>query len=596
MNVDIASNVASIRQYLADNNLDAFLLPTADDHLGEYQSEDLRRVAWLSGFHGENCIVAITQNTAGIFVDGRFTVEVKQSVPGDIYDYLNITSDCHLKWAMSQVPGKGRIAVDAALFSIDAYQQAETTLSDEGYELVSLAENPVDLFWADRPQAPSGPVELFTAGGRSSTEKRQQLAQSLQQQKADATLLTQPEDTNWLLNIRGSDIPFIRVTKSYALLHSDASVDLFIDSARLPEGFAEHTGDDIRVYDVKQMAEILPKQVENRRIQLDRGQTNAWLYNLINQPGTQLKQTASICAHARVCKSDTEIAGMKAAHVQDGVAICRFLAWVDQQVEAGTEQDEASLAAKLFEFRQQNDAMVALSFPTISALGPNAAMCHYQYDPANSRKLGQDGIYLVDSGAHYNNGAGICGTTDITRTLKVGETTDDERRMVTLVLKCHIALDSSRFLPGTNGMQLDSITRQPLWKQGFNFNHGTGHGIGHFLSVHEFPPRINPNNNMGALEPGMCVTNEPGYYKEDGFGIRLENVLVTRKAEGTEADLLEFEAITYAPMDKRLLDTSLMTREEIHWLNSYHQLVWNTISPSLEGADKAWLEQACKAV
>ncbi|MCL6270643.1 aminopeptidase P family protein [Sansalvadorimonas sp. 2012CJ34-2] len=593
MSTTIAQRVEAIRKYLADNNLDAFLLPTADPHLGEYQPENAHRVTWLSGFHGENCMVVITKDTAGIFVDGRFTVQVKQQVPADIFQYLHINNDCHLNWTMDNLSAGARIAVDASLFGISWYKNAEKAFTGKGFEIVSLQENPVDLFWEDRPAAPSSAIELFQNAGQSSVEKRHLLAKRLQEKELDATLLTQPEDTNWLVNIRGSDIPYVRSVLSFGLFKNNGELELFIDTARLPEGFADHAGEGVNVYDITALFSVLPEKISaDQRIQLDPAQTNAGLFNLLHDAGVSVVEDMNLCARARVCKNEKEIEGMKAAHIQDGIAMCRFLAWVDREVEAGNPNDEETLAAKLLEFRQGVEGFIAPSFPSISALGSNAAIVHYNHDPKNCRKLGSDGMYLIDSGGHYNNANGVSGTTDITRTIKVGNATDEERRMVTLVMRSHISLASARFMPGTTGVQLDTVTRQPMWKEGFNFDHGTGHGIGHFLSVHEFPPRINPSNNCGAMEPGMCVTNEPGFYKEDGFGIRLENVEVVREVTGTAASMLELEAITYTPFDKRLLVAEQMRDDEIEWLNNYHAQVFEKIAPSLNKQDKTWLEQA----
>ena len=593
----IAQRVGAIRQYLHTHKLDAFILPTADPHLGEYQPENALRVTWLSGFHGENCVVVITPEKAGIFVDGRFTVQVKQQVPADVFDYLHRINDCHLDWIMTQLPGGGRIAIDASLFGIDWYQQAEKTFNSKGYELISLAENPIDRIWEDQPAAPSATIELFHNAGISSPEKRARIASRLQEKNLDACLLTQPEDTNWLLNIRGGDIPYVRTVLSFCLLKKDATLELFIDTDRLPEGFSEHAGEGVSIHSLPRMAEVLTNAVKIfPRIQLNPNQTNAWLFNLLTGAGAETVNAPSLCAHARVCKDETEISSMKAAHIQDGVAMCRFLAWLHREITAGSPHDEGSLADKLLAFREGVDGFVAPSFAWISALGPNAAMCHYHHDPITARKLGQDGMYLIDSGGHFNSEDGICGTTDVTRTIKVGEVSDEQRRMATLVMKSHIALDVARFTPDTTGVQLDTVARQPMWQHGVNFDHGTGHGIGHYLSVHEFPPRISPDNNYGALEAGMCLTNEPGYYREDGYGIRLENVLVVNKAVDTEAELLEFEAITFVPIDKRLFDTTLFSETEKDWLNRYHARVFMNIAPHLIEEDRLWLAEATSPI
>ncbi len=590
MNPQTAQRVNTIRKYLEDNNLDAFLLPTADEHLSEYLPDRDQRLQWLSGFHGENAIAVVTREKASIFVDGRFTVQVKQMVPAEIFEYLHKNNDCHLAWTLNNVSAGARIAVDATLHPSTWFQNAEATIAKGGCTLVSLTENPVDLHWGEQPEHMTQPVELFHNSGQDSLEKRQQLAAQLKDKELDASLLTQPEDTNWLLNIRGADIPFVRTTLSYGLLHNDGTVDFFVNTSRLSDNFPLHVGEGVRVHEKSEIANML-KQQSGKRIQLAGAQTNAALYNLLAEAGAEIVEMNSLCALARVCKNENEIEGMKQAHIQDGIAVCRFLAWVDEQVETGADQNECTLADKLQSFREGVQDFIAPSFASISALGPNAAMCHYHHPEEGSRKLGQDGIYLIDSGGHYKGKNGICGTTDITRTLKVGKVTEEMQRMTTLVLKSHIALDVARFMQGTTGAQLDTVTRQPMWQQGVNFDHGTGHGISHMLSVHEFPPRINAKSKDVIL-PGMCLTDEPGYYREDGFGIRLENVLVVREARGTETPVMEFENITFVPMDKRLFILEMLTLEEKIWLDTYHAKVFEKIAPHLSGSDLEWLKQA----
>ena len=599
MSSAVQQRVDSIRKYLTQHNLDAFILPTADPHLGEYQAENVLRVNWISGFHGENCIVVITKDKAGIFVDGRFTVQVKQQVPSDVYDYLHINNDCHLNWTMEQLPEAGRIAVDASLFDINWYNTAKATLAQKNHELVSLPENPVDLFWEDRPAAPNASIDLFHCAGTSSVEKRQKLAAEMQAKGLSAMVLTQPEDTNWLVNIRGADIPYVRTTLSFGYLQNDGSLDLFIDTSRLPEGFAEWAGEGVSTHDISAMADVLPKRISSdSRVYLAPAETNAWLYNLVNDAGADIVEGRNLCALHRVCKNETELNGMRAAHIQDGIAMCRFLAWVDHEVDAGNSHNEESFASKLLTFREGVDGFLAPSFGSISAFGPNAAMCHYHHDPENCRSLGQDGMYLIDSGGHYNDGANICGTTDITRTIKVGDASDHERHMFTLVLKGHIAMDKARFLSGFRGEQLDMLARQPLWQEGYNFDHGTGHGVGHCLSVHEFPTRIKAGvGENGIVEEGMCMSNEPGYYLEDGFGIRLENIVAARKADlPGETPMLEFEAMTFVPFDTRLMEVEILTAEEKQWVNNYHAQVFEKIAPALNNEDRAWLENATKPV
>ncbi|PJE80325.1 Xaa-Pro dipeptidase [invertebrate metagenome] len=593
----ISERVSALRHYLETHHLDAFILPTADPHLGEYQSEDLLRVTWLSGFHGENCMVIVTRDKAGIFVDGRFTVQVKQEVPDSVYEYGDITCDDPKAWLTDRLPSGSCIAIDASLFGIKWYQEAKAFFEHKGCELVSLPENPVDLLWEDRPAAPCGPIELFTGSAFSCFVKRDRVSAQIIKSGQDALLLTQPEDVNWLLNIRGCDIPFVRTAMSFALVQKNGSVDVFIDTDRLPEGFYQHTGEGVNAHNMAMMPSILEERVKSLpRIQLDPEQTNAWLYNLLVDAGAIPEFALCPVAWKRGCKEGIELEGMRAAHIQDGIAMCRFLAWLDGQVKDGCEQDECTLADKLQQSREGVEGFVDNSFACISAIGPNAAMCHYEPEPTTARKLGQDGMYLIDSGGHYQLKGDLYGTTDITRTVKVGSVSDEQRRRYTQVLQGHIALDDARFMPGTTGMQLDTVTRLPLWKEGINFNHGTGHGIGHFLSVHEFPPRINTNNPYGALEEGMCVSNEPGYYLEDGYGIRIENILAVRKAGDVNISMLAFEHLTFVPIDTRLLMPELLSGSEKAWINQYHQEVYEKIAPFLNEEETVWLKKATELV
>ena len=413
MSSAVHQRVASIRNYLQEHNLGAFILPTADPHLGEYQPTNVLRVNWLSGFHGENCIVVITRESAGIFVDGRFTVSVKQEVPGDVFDYLHIGNHCHLNWTMEQLSDTGRIGVDASLFNIGWYQNAQAVFAKQNHELVSLPENPVDLFWEDRPAASNAAIDLFHSTGTNSTEKRQKLAAEMREKGLSGMILTQPEDTNWLVNIRGADIPYVRTTLSFGYLQNDGTLNLFIDTARLPEGFAEWAGDGVNTYNIAQMSDVLPQAIKGGRINgesvvyLAPAETNAWLYNLVKDTGARIVEGRNLCALHRVCKNEVELEGMRGAHIQDGIAVTRFLAWVDREVAAGKPHNEETFARKLLECREDVEGFLAPSFGSISAFGPNAAMCHYHHDPENCRSLGQDGMYLIDSGGHYNTTAAL---------------------------------------------------------------------------------------------------------------------------------------------------------------------------------------------
>ncbi|MFK8772588.1 aminopeptidase family protein P, partial [Aeromonas caviae] len=463
-----------------------------------------------------------------------------------------------------------------------------------GIELVRIDENPIDLHWSDRPAPTKSPVILYSEelAGQSSQAKREMLASDLRKRGLDAVLLTQAEPINWLLNLRGRDVERLPVVLGFAVLYANTTMDFFVDTDKIDcFAFSQHVGQDVSVYPIDKLGDVLQRIGEDQqKVLADPNTANAWTQLVMEEAGAILVAGQDPTMLPKACKNPVELAGMRAAHLRDGVAVTRFLAWLDRLIASGEFDgvDEGTLADQLEAFRHEQEHYVEPSFDTISALGPNAAMCHYRHTNGTPRAFGQDSIYLVDSGAQY-----LDGTTDITRTVKVGEVTDEHRAMFTRVLQGHIALDQARFPRGTAGIQLDVLARMPLWQAGYNYDHGTGHGVGHFLSVHEGPQRIAPKGSLVALQPGMVLSNEPGYYREDAFGIRCENLVVVTEQEARgELTMLGFERLTYVPFDIRLIDRSLLSPAEFRWINEYHAEVYRRLSPLLEGEDLAWLEQA----
>ncbi|GAL05607.1 Xaa-Pro aminopeptidase [Photobacterium aphoticum] len=541
MQADIAQRVGQIRQWLVDNQLDALLIPHEDEYLGEYIPDHNERLHWATGFTGSAGMAVIARDSAAMFVDGRYVVQVRKQVPGDIYEYRHLIEEPPMQWALDHLPTGSKVAIDARLHS-SAWLTRHTAMVAGELELVCIDENPIELFWHDRPAATLSNAKLMGLDfvGQSSADKRQQIAANVTKQKADAALLTQLDSIAWLLNVRGSDVPSLPVLLSTAIIHADASVDFFIDPARLPAEFASHVGDGVRVQ-APEALEAALQQLGGKAVLVDPATSNAWASQVLRAANATLIDAADPCLLPKAAKNATEIAGMKACHIRDGVAVSKFLAWVDRQVAQGNLLDEGTLSDQLWQFRAQDSSCTDVSFDTISAAGANAAMCHYNHlnQPAPS-VLEMDNVYLVDSGGQYPDG-----TTDITRTIAVGTPSDEVKQTFTLVLKGHIGLASARFPKGTTGSQLDALARQHLWAYGFDYDHGTGHGVGHFLSVHEGPQRIAKVYNPTALLPGMVLSNEPGYYRADAFGIRIENLeLVVEIETAGDMHVLGFESLT----------------------------------------------------
>lgn len=584
-----SQRVEQLRQWLVANQYDALLIPHEDEYLGEYIPAHNERLLWATGFTGSAGMAVITQDNAAMFVDGRYVVQVRKEVPGEVFEYRHLIEEPAIQWVQDTLPQGSKVAVDPRLHS--ATWLTNATAATEGkLELVSLTANPIDSLWADRPEPLLTNARLMGLElvGQSSADKRALIAAKLKEQQAEAVLLTQPDSICWLLNIRGLDVPCLPVLLSHAIVHADESVDFYLDPSRLPTDFINHVGQGVRVHKPDALEAGLNSLAE-QTVLVDPTTSNAWASLVLRSASARIVESADPCLLPKAAKNATEIAGMRACHVRDGAAVSKFLAWVDSEVAAGNLHDEATLSDKLLSFRQQDETLADLSFDTISAAAGNAAMCHYNHmNQPEPGKLELGNLYLVDSGGQYPDG-----TTDITRTIAIGDASDDLKQQFTLVLKGHIALATARFPKGTCGYQLDILARQHLWANGYDYDHGTGHGVGHFLSVHEGPQRIAKVANNTALLAGMVLSNEPGYYRADAFGIRIENLELVVDIE-TQGDfnVHGFESLTRAPIDKRLINTNMLTRPELAWLNDYHQKVWNDVSPLLTGDDLDWLRQA----
>ena len=584
-----SQRVEALRSWITQHQLDAMIIPHEDEYLGEYVPEHNERLHWLTGFTGSAGAAVVSQNKAAIFVDGRYTVQVRKQVSAETFEYRHLVEQPYLDWLTEQLPAGSKVGFDPRMHRANWLTAAQAKLAGD-IELVAVETNPIDELWHDRPAAVVSPMRLMgnELVGENSLTKRQKIAKILQSKKADSAILTELDSICWLLNIRGLDVSRLPVLLSHAILHNTGEVDFFLDPARLAEGFYAHAGEGVRVHHPDELAPQLAA-LTGKRVIVDPATSNAWFTLTLQNVGAELISGSDPCLTPKAAKNTTEISGMKACHIRDGAAMVNFLAWLDAQVAAGTELNEALVSDRLQAFREEDPTLADLSFDTISAAASNAAMCHYNHiNQPVPGKLELNTLYLVDSGGQY-----IDGTTDITRTVAIGEVSQEMKQQYTLVLKGHIALAKARFPKGTCGHHLDILARQHLWANGYDYDHGTGHGVGHFLSVHEGPQRIGKAVNNFPLQPGMVLSNEPGYYRADGFGIRIENLelVVDVETEG-DFDVLGFEALTRCPIDKRAIDTNLLTKPELAWLNHYHQQVWDDVSPLVSKETQVWLRQA----
>jgi Xaa-Pro aminopeptidase len=590
----VEPRLAAMRQLMAAAGYDALVVPRADEYLGEYIPEHKERLRWISGFTGSAGMAVVLREQAAIFVDGRYTVQVRSEVPAALFDYHHLIDEPLAPWLAATLPQSARVACDPRLHSLQWYRETQATLAAAGVELVATTENLIDLCWHDRPEAICRPALLLDAAftGESSSDKRQRIAAVVRAQGCDAALIFAPDSVSWLLNIRGTDMPQLPVIQSFAVLETSGELTLFVDPGRLPAGFDAHVGEGVRVRSEADASAALGA-FSTLRVLADAKNASAWIQLELSRLDAILVEGEDPVQLEKACKNAVELAGTRNAHRRDAVAEIRFLAWLDYEVAAGRLHNEAVLSDKLLSLREQGEHFRAVSFNTISAAGANAAMCHYNHMNAAPARLTANSVYLLDSGGQYTDG-----TTDITRTVAIGAPGSEVKRLFTLVLKGHIALAQIRFPRGTTGTQLDALARQFLWREGYDYDHGTGHGVGVFLSVHEGPQRISKAHNGVALRPGMIVSNEPGYYRDGAFGIRCENLQVVRACADSQGEtpMLEFETLTLVPFDTRLLDTVLMNAHEIDWLNHYHQRVIATIGPLLEGAERNWLEQAARPI
>ena len=591
------ARLSALRKELARRELDGFVIPLGDEHLSEYVGAYAQRLAWLTGFGGSAGSVAVLSDKAAIFVDGRYTLQVKDQVDGRLYDYKSVPGDSMAQWLADNGGDGARIGFDPWLHTQGWAKAMRKVLEKAGALLVPVSDNPIDAVWDDQPEPSAAPAFLQddSLAGRSSADKRAQIADGLKAEGLDAVVISALDSVAWVLNIRGCDVERTPVALSYLTVHADATADWFIAPEKVPAEVASALGNAVRIRPRRDFEASLG-EFAGKTVATDPQRSVAAIFEALADGGAQVVSESDPAVLPKAIKTAAEQSGHRAAQERDGAAIARFLSWLAAEAPKGGI-DELTAAATLQRHREECGDLRDLSFDTISGAGPNGAIVHYRVSEETNRTLEADSVYLVDSGGQYPDG-----TTDITRTVWIGPGTApaEVKDRFTRVLKGHIRLAMQTFPVGTIGSQLDTLARQYLWEAGLDYAHGTGHGVGSFLSVHEGPQRISKARSGQAggeqeLLPGMILSNEPGYYKTGAYGIRIENlVLVEERAiEGGEGNWLGFETVTLAPIDRTLVDRTLLSEAEVAWWNVYHQRVREVIAPQLEGAALAWLEQAC---
>lgn len=570
-----------------DSPLDGFLVPHADRYQGEYLQPADERLTWLTGFSGSAGCAIVLQDRAALFVDGRYTLQAKKEVDESLFEILPLHGNYVADYIQKYTPQK--IGYDTWLHTLrDRFDQEKTDT-----EFVAVSLNPIDGLWYQQPPRSVATIyshdEQFS--GTPFPEKITQIQDKMHQKNLDTIIITSPASLCWLLNIRGTDFPHTPMIDALAIVHTDRPVDFFINPLKITPEIQKHFGLYVVIHPEDQLEKTL-ESLKGLSVGIDPSQTPLWIVDRLND--TVCFHYTDLCALPKALKTPQEQEGFRQAHLRDGVALTKFFSWLYSTVNDPEESsvDELKAIDKLEEFRQQGELYQGPSFSTISAFADNGAIVHYRSSANTSKTIDGSSLFLLDSGGHY-----LDGTTDVTRTICLGEPTQEQKRHYTLVLKGHIDLALTKFPRGTAGCHLDSIARRPLWQEGLDYDHGTGHGVGHFLSVHEGPQGISKSLNPIPLQPGMILSNEPGYYREGEYGIRIENLVLVNPAEGSyERPLLTFETLTLVPLDRKLIDEDMLTFAEWEWLNAYHQQVRESLLPYLDPDTAAWLVEATQEV
>lgn len=598
--------LTSLRAALKKQGVNGFIVPYADEYQSEYTPDYAKRLTWLTGFSGSSGTAVVLEDKAFVSTDGRYALQIKQQVDSALYETNSIIGDSLYEYPINWIAENGKngqkIGYDPKLMTPGQIEEIKETLDGKGIELVPLESNPVDALWDDQPATPASKIRIFpeTIAGRSSSDKRDEIAKVVKEKGGKAFLVTQAASVAWFLNIRGDDIKHTPVALSYAILHDNGDVDWFIDKSRIPPDVQTHLGNSVQICNpatLKNALEQLAQDsvADDKPIMMDFSGTSIWFKNVLEAKGAAVKELKDPCIAPRARKTPEEQQAIKEAHIKDGVALVRFMSWLEKEAPKGTHT-EVTVADKLEAFRRMDPDCLDLSFPTIAGWNANGAIVHYQAEEESCATIKGDGLLLVDSGGQYSGG-----TTDVTRTLAVGKPTQDMKDDFTSVLKGHIGIAKQRFPEGLTGEQIDILARQHLWNDSKGYTHGTGHGVGCNLGVHEAGVGIS-SRAKDAFAPGMLVSNEPGYYKEGSYGIRIESLLLVEDTgdfldEGSKEKslMLKFNTVTMAPIDRNLVNLDLMEEAELAWLNEYHRQVYDTLSPLLTNDPDVvrWLKQAC---
>lgn len=583
------TRLTALRTVLREQGTDGFVLMRTDEHGSEYLPRHAERLAWLTGFTGSAAQAVVLMDKAAVFSDGRYTVQLEQEVDASLFDRCHIVNEPPSQWLEHHLSEGACLGYDPWLVRRAERQRLEKLVQAKGGTLVALEPNPIDAIWRDRPPPPIAPVRLHAEryAGESSVEKRERIGRTVAEKGADELLLTAADSIAWLLNIRGGDIPFNPLTLSFALLNREGHCRWFLDPRKLPQDLALPNAVAVEPIDGF-VAALEALGADRRKVLVDPGTAHAAFLDRLEAAGAKLVEADDPCLIAKARKNPVEVQGAIDAQRRDGAAVARFLAWLEAQPYDGS-LDEMTAARRLEAERGGDPLFRGPSFETISAHGPNSALPHYRATEASNRTLTGGTLFLVDSGGQY-----LDATTDITRTVALGTASSEMRERFTLVLKGMIAISLALFPEGTTGAQIDALARTALWRHGLDFDHGTGHGVGAYLCVHEGPARISKLGTT-ALQPGMILSNEPGYYKPGSYGIRIENLVVVEprpRPEGGDRDLLGFRTLTLCPIDRRLIVASLLTPDERSWLDSYHARVREELAPLVSEAAR-WLEAAC---
>lgn len=597
----------ALRKELKARGLGGFVVPISDEHMSEYVGDYAQRLAWLTGFGGSAGTAAVLTDVpaegpgAAMFVDGRYTLQVREQVDRRLFEYQSVPATPVTAWLADKAPAGAKIGFDPWLHGKPWVDATRAALAAKGAELVPVQGNPIDAIWADQPAPSPAPALVHPSelAGQSSEAKRSEVAEWLAAKGLDAAVISALDGVAWLLNLRGSDVSRTPVALSFVLAHADGTAELFIAEEKVTPELRAHLGNAVTVRPREAFVPQL-QALGGKQVAVDPERAVEAVFAALEGAGAKVVALTDPTVLAKAQKNPVEQAGHRAAQARDGAAIARFLHWLSIEAPKGGV-DELGAAAQLQAFREETGLLRDTSFDTISAAGPHAASPHYKVDEQSNIRIDPGSVYLVDSGGQYADG-----TTDITRTVWIGtpdglgEPTAEHKDRFTRVLKGHIMLDQIVFPRGTVGAQLDTCARYALWQAGVDYAHGTGHGVGSFLSVHEGPQRIAKAAGGQAgtgqeLLPGMILSNEPGYYKAGHFGIRIENLVLVepREIAGMEGEYFGFETLTFAPIDAALVDCSLLTRGEVEWWNAYHAKVEAMLAPQLDGAALDWLKAAC---